>query len=120
MTTLEESICLMDWLREHREIELDCMTGDGTYEHLPEFCKEETQDYWEWEQELRNSGPADERNYALIRRAAEKAWMETAGPGARLSPGGPPNWSTSRLYGRESGASKSEPNDLRSIFPSKE
>ena len=45
MTTLEESICLMDWLREHQEIGLDCMTGDGTCGHLPEFCKEETQDY---------------------------------------------------------------------------
>ena len=31
-----------------------------------------------------------------------------------------PNWSTSRLYERESGASKSEPNDLRFLFPSKE
>ena len=79
MTTLEESSCLMDWLREHREIGLDCMTGDGTCEHLPEFCKEETQDYWEWEQELRNSGPTGERNYALIRRAAEKAWTEKHG-----------------------------------------
>ena len=45
MTTLEESICLMNWLREHREIGLDCMTGDGTCEHFSEFCKEETQDY---------------------------------------------------------------------------
>ena len=79
MTTLEESICLINWLREHREIGLDCMTGEGTYEHLPEFCKEETQDYWEWEQELRNLGPVGERNYALIRRAAKKAWAEMHG-----------------------------------------
>ena len=79
MTTLQESICLMDWLRGLREIGLDCMSDDGNYDHHPEYCKEETQDYWEWEQELRSKGAAGERAYALCRRAAETAWNEKHG-----------------------------------------
>ena len=123
MTTLEESICLMDWLRQHREIGLDCMTDDGTFEHLPEFCKEETQDYWEWERELRNSRTAGERNYALFAALPKKHGRrstETTGLRARPSLEGPPSWSTSQLYGTESGASKSDPNDLRFRFLYKE
>ena len=38
MTTLEETIYLMDWIREHGELGLTCMTNDGEYEHLPEYC----------------------------------------------------------------------------------
>ena len=44
MTTLQESICLMDWLREHREIGLGCMAKDESYNHHPEYCGEEKQD----------------------------------------------------------------------------
>ena len=79
MTTLEETICLMDWLREHGEIGLNCKTGDDESAHLPEYCREETQDYWEWEHELRSEGSPGERAYALVRRAAEKAWHEKYG-----------------------------------------
>ena len=79
MTTLEESIALMDWLREHREIGLGCETDDGRYDHLPEYCREEARDYSDWEQELRSAGPVGERNYGLIRRAAQKAWEEKHG-----------------------------------------
>ena len=56
MTTLEETIYPMDWLREHGEIEVACMTNGGEYEHLPEHCREETQDYWEWEHGRRSKG----------------------------------------------------------------
>ena len=79
MTTLEESVCFMDWLLELREISLGCMSVNGTYDHHPEYCKKETQDYQEWEQELRSEGPAGERAYALCRRAAESAWKEKHG-----------------------------------------
>ena len=79
MTTLEETIYLMDSIREHGELGLTCMTNDGEYEHLPEYCREENQDYWEWEHELRSEGSAGERAYALVRRAAEKAWQEKYG-----------------------------------------
>ena len=79
MTTLEESIALMDWLRDHWEIGLECMNDTGQYEHLPEYCKEETRDYSEWEHDLRAEGPSGERAYALIRRAAEQAWKEKHG-----------------------------------------
>ena len=41
MTTLQQSICLMDWLREHREIGLNCMAKDESYNHHPEYCGEE-------------------------------------------------------------------------------
>ena len=75
MTTIAERICLMDWLREHREIGLTCMTDD-TYDHHPEYCDWETRDYEEWEHELRSSSPAAERTYALCRRASQKAWEE--------------------------------------------
>ena len=44
MTTLWESISLMDWLREHREIGLGCMAEHGIYNHHPEYCQEENQD----------------------------------------------------------------------------
>ena len=79
MTTLEESIALMDLLREHREIGLGCETDDGRYDHLPEYCREEAWDYSDWEQELRSAGPVGERNYELIRRAAQKAWAKKHG-----------------------------------------
>ena len=58
MTTLEETIDLMDWLREHGELGRACMTNDGEYEHLPEYSSEENQDYRESEHELRSEGPA--------------------------------------------------------------
>ena len=61
MTTIAESICLMDWLREHREIGLECMTDDDIYDHHPEYCDRETRDYEEWEQGLRSSSPVAER-----------------------------------------------------------
>ena len=79
MTTLEESIVLMDWLREHREIGFGCETDDGRYGHLPEYRREEARDYSDWEQELRSAEPVGERNYGLIRRAAQKAWEEKHG-----------------------------------------
>ena len=61
MTTIAESICLMDWLREHREIGLECMTYDESYDHHPEHCDWETRNYAEWEQGLRSSNPVAER-----------------------------------------------------------
>ena len=69
----------MDWLREHGKIDVVCMTNDGDYEHLPEYCREETQDYWEWEHELRSKGSAGERAYGLTCRAAANAWQEKYG-----------------------------------------
>ena len=44
----------MDCLRRHGEIGVACMTNDGEYEHLPEYCREETQDYCEWKHELQS------------------------------------------------------------------
>ena len=79
MTTLEESICLMEYLRGHGEIGVDCMDEDGHYEHHPEYCQLETRDYAEWGHELRSEGPAGQRAYALIRRAAERTWQEKHG-----------------------------------------
>ena len=76
MTTIAESICLMDWLREHREIGLECMTDDDIYDHHPEYCDRETRDYEEWEQGLRSSSPVAVRTNALCRRASQKAWQE--------------------------------------------
>ena len=79
MTMIAESICLMDWLRELREIGLECMANDGTYDHYPEYCNWETRDYSEWEHELRSSSPVAERTYALCRRASQEAWQERHG-----------------------------------------
>ena len=79
MTTLEESICLMEYLRGLSEIGVDCMAEDGHYEHHPEYCQLETRDYSKWEHELRSEGPAGQRAYALIRRAAERTWQEKHG-----------------------------------------
>ena len=69
----------MEYLRGHDEIGFDCMDEDGHYEHQPEYCQLETRDYSEWEHELRSEGPAGQRAYALIRRAAERAWQEKHG-----------------------------------------
>ena len=81
MTTLQESICLMDWLREHREIGLDCMAKDESYNHHPEYCGEEKQDYQEWEHDLRSSSPVAERTYALVQTSLPKdLGGETQGP----------------------------------------
>ena len=79
MTTLEESIYLMDYLRGHGEIGVDCLAEDGYYKHHPEYCQVETRDYSEWEHELRSEGPAGQRAYALIRRAAERTCQEEHG-----------------------------------------
>ena len=76
MTTLQESICLMDWLREHREIGLGCMAKDESYNHNPEYCGEEKQDYREWEHDPRSSSPVAERTYALCRRASQRTWED--------------------------------------------
>ena len=69
----------MDLLRQLREIGLDCMAEDETYNHLPEYCQNESRDYWEWETELRSSGPTGERAYALFRRIAKQAWEDRHG-----------------------------------------
>ena len=69
----------MEYLRGHDEIGFDCMDEDGHYEHQPEYCQLETRDYSGWEHELRSEGPAGQRAYALIRRAAERAWQEKHG-----------------------------------------
>ena len=66
----------MDWLREHREIGLGCMAEDGSYNHHPEYCREEKQDYREWKHDLRSSSPVAERTYALCRRASQRTWEE--------------------------------------------
>ena len=69
----------MEYLRGHGEIGVDCIDEDGHYEHHPEYCQLETRDYSEWEHELRSEGPAGQRAYALIRRAAERTWQEKHG-----------------------------------------
>ena len=79
MTTITESICIMDWLRELREIGQECMSDDGTYDHDPQYCTWETRDYGEWEHNLRSSNPVAECTYALCRRASQKAWQDEHG-----------------------------------------
>ena len=79
MATIEDNICLMDYLRGHGEIGVDCMAEDGHYKHHPEYCQVATRDRSEWEHELRSEGPAGQRAYALIRRAAEKTCQEKHG-----------------------------------------
>ena len=82
MTTLEETIYLMDSIREHGELGLTCMTNDGEYEHLPEYCREENQDYWEWEHELRSGQRANghTRWFAVLPRRRGRRSTGITGP----------------------------------------
>ena len=41
MTTVEEPIYLMAWLRNQGEFGQACMTKDSEYEDLPEYCRGE-------------------------------------------------------------------------------
>lgn len=76
MTTREESLALMDYLRHFDTLGERCREGsNGVFTHRPEACAQEVAEYLAWEQMLRASGPAAEEAYFLIRRTAKK-WRE--------------------------------------------
>ena len=76
MTTIEEQLSLMDWLRRHSGIGAGCVgLDDPGAGHWPEQCAEELEEYRRYfEAELRNAGPAGQRAYYTIREAAKDSW----------------------------------------------
>ena len=76
MTTREESLALMDYLRHFDTLGERCRweTG-GIFTHRPEACAQEVAEYLAWELMLRASGPVAEEAYFLVRRTAKK-WRE--------------------------------------------
>ena len=77
MTTIEEQLALMDWLRANGGIGVNCGGEDDLSGHLPEYCQEERQEYLEYfEVRLRKADPAGERAYFAIRQAAKATWRD--------------------------------------------
>ena len=75
MTTIQEQLALMDWLRTNGGIGTGCGGEDDLSGHLPEHCDEERQEYVDYyEVGLRRAGPAGDRAYFAIRQAAKAAW----------------------------------------------
>ena len=75
MTTTEEQLAMMDWLRANGGIGVSCGGEDELLDHLPEYCVEERQEYLDYfEIGLRKAGPAGERAYFAIREAAKTDW----------------------------------------------
>ena len=77
MTTIEEQVSMMDWLRRHGGIGGGCVDGDdpATGCHLPEHCEAERQEYLYYvEGELRAGGASGEGVYSIIRRSAKDGW----------------------------------------------
>ena len=78
MTTIEEQLSLVDWLRAHGGIGVGCADRDdsGVGHHLPEGCREEREEYMQYfEMGLRSAGPVGDLVYFTIRQAAKNAWM---------------------------------------------
>ena len=72
MTTREESLVLMDYLRHFDTLGERCReeTG-GVFTHRPEACVHEVAECLAWERMLRISGPVAEDAYFHIRRTAK-------------------------------------------------
>ena len=80
MTTIEEQLSLMDWLRDHGGIGDGCVYFDeqDAGHHMPEHCQTEMEEYLRvFETGLRQVGPVGERAYSTIRQAAKDAWRVT-------------------------------------------
>ena len=45
MTTIAKAIFLLQWLQEPAVLGQGCMTKECKYKHLPEYLREENQDY---------------------------------------------------------------------------
>ena len=77
MTTTEEQLALMDWLRKNGGIGIGCGGDDDLADHLPEGCHEEWEEYHNYfEVELRKAGPSGASAYLAIRQAAKAAWRD--------------------------------------------
>ena len=77
MTTIEEQVSLMDWLRRHGCIGGGCVDGDdpATGCHLPEHCEAERQEYLQYlEGDLRGGGASGEGVYSIVLRLAKDDW----------------------------------------------
>ena len=82
MTTREEAIAMMDWLRYAGAIGTGCPceTDDGDHLDYPERCDEEYREYLAgFEILLRND--LTHHVYYAIRQAARRRWQEVHGEG---------------------------------------
>jgi hypothetical protein len=80
MTTREESLVLMDYLRHFHTLGESCREdAGGVFTHRPEACADEVAEYLAWERMLRVSGPVAEDAYFHIRRTAKQWWHEHHG-----------------------------------------
>ena len=82
MTSREEAIAMMDWLREMGAIGegCECMDEDGLHSGFPETCAAEYADYLaNFEILLRNE--VTEHVYQAIRTAARMRWRDQYGQG---------------------------------------
>ena len=80
MTTREESLLLMDYLRHFDTLGECCREDAGSmFTHLPESCAHEVAEYLAWERMLRASDPIAEDAYFHIRRTAKRWWQECHG-----------------------------------------
>ena len=74
MTTREESLVLMEWLRRFAALGSICREdAGGQFGHPPEACPQEVAEYLAWERVMRSGGPIASHAYHQIRDAA-KAW----------------------------------------------
>ena len=74
LTTLQERILVMDWLRSVDAIGDNCMDVDADFLHPPEQCLEESLEYESWERDIRAAGEPGVRAYRAIMWAAKGDW----------------------------------------------
>lgn len=73
LTTREEPLVLMDYLRHFDTLSERCREdAGGVFIHSPESCAQEVAEYLAWERMLRVSGPVAEEAYFHIRRTAKR------------------------------------------------
>ena len=75
--SITETIVTMDLLRDQSVIGVGCLHNDNTYDHWPEACLNEEQEYLAWREALRGSGEVGETAYPLILSTAQWRWTGT-------------------------------------------
>ena len=79
MTTLEEQIVLMDYLRANRGmVGGQCGNTEDGWDHDPELCEDEVEEWQDWEAAMRapDAGDLVNETYHTVRDLAKADWQQ--------------------------------------------